>query len=56
MARTQARDSCDHMKILIVNPNTTSAMTDKIRAAACLVAAAGTQIIAVNPADGPVAL
>ena len=54
MARTQARDSCDPMKILIVNPNTTAAMTDKIRAAACLVAAAGTQIIAVNPADGPV--
>ena len=56
MARTQARDLCDPMKILIVNPNTTSAMTDKIRAAACLVAAAGTDIIAVNPADGPVSI
>jgi allantoin racemase len=44
------------MRILIVNPNTTAAMTEKIRAAARAVAAPGTEIIAVNPADGPVSI
>jgi allantoin racemase len=44
------------MRILIVNPNTTAAMTDKICAAARAVAAPGTEIIAVNPADGPVSI
>lgn len=44
------------MKILIVNPNTTASMTEKIGAAACSVAAAGTDIIAVNPASGPVSI
>lgn len=44
------------MRILIVNPNTTAAMTEKIGAAARAVAAPGTEIIAVNPADGPVSI
>jgi allantoin racemase len=44
------------MRILVVNPNTTVAMTDKIGAAARAVAAPGTEIIAVNPADGPVSI
>jgi allantoin racemase len=44
------------MRILIVNPNTTAAMTEKIAASARVVAAPGTEIIAVNPADGPVSI
>jgi allantoin racemase len=44
------------MRILVVNPNTTVAMTDKIGAVARAVAAPGTEIIAVNPADGPVSI
>ena len=44
------------MRILVVNPNTTAAMTDKIGIAARAVAAAGTEIIAVNPPDGPVSI
>ena len=41
------------MEILVVNPNTTASMTDKIRAAAGAVASRGTRITAVNPATGP---
>ena len=41
------------MKLLIVNPNTTVSMTDKIRLAAETVAEAGTEIVAVNPDSGP---
>jgi allantoin racemase len=41
------------VRILIVNPNTTASMTSSIGAAARLVAAKGTEIIAVNPPDGP---
>src|SRR4051812_41393855 len=44
------------MRILVVNPNTTAAMTEKIGQAARAVAAAGTEIIAVNPPDGPVSI
>jgi allantoin racemase len=44
------------MRILIVNPNTSVAMTEKIGRAARAVAAPGTEIIAVNPADGPVSI
>ncbi len=44
------------MKILIVNPNTTASMTAKIGLAARAVAAMGTEIIVVNPADGPVSI
>lgn len=41
------------MRILIVNPNATASMTEKIAAAARSVARPGTEIIASNPADGP---
>ena len=41
------------MRLIVVNPNTTASMTAKIGAAARAVAAAGTTIDAVNPADGP---
>jgi allantoin racemase len=41
------------MRILVINPNTTASMTGKIGNVAAGVAAAGTEIIAVNPADGP---
>ena len=44
------------MRILVVNPNTTASMTEKIGTAARAVAAQGTEIIAVNPADGPVSI
>ncbi|MBZ9865204.1 aspartate/glutamate racemase family protein [Mesorhizobium sp. CA15] len=41
------------MRILVINPNTTASMTVKIGEAAQSVASAGTEILAVNPADGP---
>lgn len=44
------------MRILVINPNTTVSMTEKIGLAAKSVAAAGTTIIAVNPEDGPVSI
>ena len=44
------------MRILVVNPNTTASMTARIGAAARAAAAAGTEIIAVNPASGPVSI
>lgn len=44
------------MKIHVVNPNTTASMTEKIAAAARAVAAPGTEIVARNPADGPVSI
>lgn len=44
------------MRILVVNPNTTASMTAKIGAAARRVAAAGTEIIAVNPGTGPASI
>jgi len=44
------------MEILVVNPNTTAAMTDKIRAAAEAVASRGTRITAVNPETGPASI
>lgn len=44
------------MRILVVNPNTTAAMTNAIGIAARAAAHADTQIIAVNPADGPVSI
>ncbi|WP_371345711.1 aspartate/glutamate racemase family protein [Ancylobacter sp. IITR112] len=44
------------MRILVVNPNTTASMTAKIGAAAQQAAAPGTQVIAVNPPDGPVSI
>ena len=44
------------MKLLVVNPNTTAAMTERIGAAARAVAAARTEITAVNPSSGPVSI
>lgn len=44
------------MRILVVNPNTTAAMTEKIGAAARAAAASGTELIVINPADGPVSI
>ena len=41
------------MKLLVVNPNTTASMTARIGAAARAAAAAGTEIVALNPASGP---
>ena len=41
------------MRINVVNPNTTAAMTAKIAAAARAAASPGTEILAVQPAEGP---
>jgi allantoin racemase len=42
-----------NLRILVINPNTTASMTEKIGAAAAHAASAGTQVSAVNPQDGP---
>ena len=44
------------MRILVVNPNTTASMTEKIGAAARRVASAGTEVLAVNSANGPASI
>lgn len=44
------------MRILVVNPNTTASMTEKIGAAARRVASVGTEIVAVNPLLGPASI
>lgn len=44
------------MRILVINPNTTASMTEKIGRAAELVASEGTQIVARNPATGPASI
>lgn len=44
------------MKILVVNPNTTASMTAKVAAAAKRVASTGTEIVAVNPEQGPASI
>lgn len=44
------------MKILVINPNTTVSMTNKIAAAARAVARADTTIIAANSQDGPASI
>lgn len=44
------------MKIKVINPNTTATMTQKIGMAARQVAAPETEIIACNPAMGPVSI
>jgi allantoin racemase len=44
------------MQIRIINPNTTASMTEAIGEAAQRVAAPGTRIVAVNPADGPASI
>jgi allantoin racemase len=44
------------MRIKVINPNTTAAMTSVIGDAAQAVAGAGTEIIAVNPSMGPASI
>jgi allantoin racemase len=44
------------IRILIVNPNTTQVMTDKIADAARQVASAGTEIIAITSPQGPASI
>jgi allantoin racemase len=44
------------MRIKVINPNTTLAMTEKIGTAARAVAAVKTEIVAVSPAMGPVSI
>ena len=44
------------MKLLLVNPNTTASMTEKAASAARSVASSATEILASNPADGPVSI
>ncbi|AZO05777.1 MULTISPECIES: aspartate/glutamate racemase family protein [unclassified Mesorhizobium] len=41
------------MRILVINPNTTASMTAKIGEAAASVASDASEIVAVNPTDGP---
>ena len=44
------------MRILVINPNTTASMTAKIGNAAEQAAQTGTEIVALNPADGPASI
>lgn len=44
------------MRLLVINPNSTATMTDKIGIAARSAASPGTDIIAVNPPHGPVSI
>lgn len=44
------------MRLLVINPNSTASMTEKIGIAARGAASAGTEIVAVNPAGGPVSI
>ena len=44
------------MRLVVVNPNTTASMTEKIGMAARAVAAPGTEVVACNPAMGPVSI
>ena len=44
------------MKLLLINPNTSDAMTAGIAQSAQAVAASGTQIIAVHPSFGPLSI
>jgi len=44
------------MRILVINPNTTASMTEKIGSAAREVAGPGTEIVARNPLTGPVSI
>lgn len=44
------------MRMLVVNPNTTVSMTNKIAVAARAAASPATEIIAVNPKEGPVSI
>lgn len=44
------------IKILVINPNTTSSMTQKIGVAASKVAASDVEIVARNPINGPASI
>ncbi len=44
------------MRIVIVNPNTSTAMTATIAAAARQAASATTEIVAVQPSSGPISI
>jgi allantoin racemase len=44
------------VQILVVNPNSTASMTAKIGAAARAAASPATEIVAVNPPDGPASI
>jgi allantoin racemase len=44
------------MNLVVINPNTTAAMTHRIGEAAQAAAAPGTRVRAVNPPDGPVSI
>lgn len=44
------------MRILVVNPNTTASMTEKIGACARAAAGPGTEIVARNPSAGPASI
>ncbi len=44
------------MRIHVVNPNSTSSMTDKIGACARSIASPGTEIVATNPGSGPASI
>ena len=44
------------MNIVVINPNTTTAMTQRIAATAQAVAQAGTHIIAIQPSAGPASI
>lgn len=44
------------MRLLVINPNSTASMTEKIGAAARTAASPGTEIVAVNPIDTPVSI
>lgn len=44
------------MRLLVINPNSTATMTEKIGKAARRAASAGTEVVAVNPPHGPVSI
>ena len=44
------------MRLLVINPNTTASMTEKIGIAARRAATPGTEIVATNPPQGPVSI
>jgi len=44
------------MRLLVVNPNTSASMTESIGRAACTAAGQGVEVVAVNPARGPVSI
>ena len=44
------------MRLLVINPNSTASMTEKIGIAAHACGQAGTEMVAVNPVGGPVSI